>query len=581
MVAGKVLCAIGSLADGSSQTATIVVRVDPADDGGQLENDVSAGSALPDPDLSDNSAVQTIQVADQADLAVTLASGNSAASAGQPLTCTIRVTNNGPSNATNVSLEGQVPDGLQSGSVRTTRGACSTGGGQLSCNLGNLAAGAAAVITLSGKVSPSQRDALETTLSATADQPAPNQGNHHLSLTLPVAALAGLTLAQQVSPPAPVAGASLSYLLTVHNTGPASANAVTVTDTLPAAVKLAEATPVGQGACSVAGQVVTCNIGSLAANGEAQIAINGTVAPEGSGTLVSAASGWATEIRGGPAVESLTASLVRRADLSVAASGPASATPGLGASYQVTVTNAGPSTSSHAVLTDTLPAGITFSSAPGNACAADGQEVHCNVGALAPGHATVVTILGAVAQDASGLLVNTFSVSGPEADGNTANNRTTVNTSAGAVADLQLTMSGPLGDVGPWQAIDFDFSVSNRGPSTARGVALMQTLPEGASFVDASGAVCGATGTSVACDLSDLAAGATAQVTVRARMGHSPGGLVVTSGEVSTASADPVATNNTASLAFRTLYVSYWPVFAHDGRYPPGVHVSIQRRDER
>jgi hypothetical protein len=42
-------------------------------------------------------------------------------------------------------------------------------------------------------------------------------------------------------------------------------------------------------------------------------------------------------------------------------------------------------------------------------------------------------------------------------------------------------------------------------------------------------------------------------------MGLSPGGTVVTSGEVSSVATDPVPTNNTASLAFRTLYVTYWP----------------------
>jgi hypothetical protein len=57
------------------------------------------------------------------------------------------VTNNGPNNATGVTLSDPVPAGTTFVSVATSQGTC-TGGALVSCQLGNLNVGASVTITL-------------------------------------------------------------------------------------------------------------------------------------------------------------------------------------------------------------------------------------------------------------------------------------------------------------------------------------------------------------------------------------------------------------------------------------------------
>jgi len=85
-----------------------------------------------------------------------------------------------------------------------------------------------------------------------------------------------------------VAGDPLSYTLTVANNGPGAAGGVTVTDTLPGGVTYLSSTPAG--ACGVAGGIVTCDLGLVAAGGSAAAQITVAVGLGTSGILTNDAS---------------------------------------------------------------------------------------------------------------------------------------------------------------------------------------------------------------------------------------------------------------------------------------------------
>jgi uncharacterized repeat protein (TIGR01451 family) len=78
-------------------------------------------------------------------------------------------------------------------------------------------------------------------------------------------------------------GTKLTYVVTVRNNGPNSAPNVVITDTMPAGTTFVSANPT-RGTCSNAGNLVTCNIGTLANHRSAAIIIvvkvtapNGTI----------------------------------------------------------------------------------------------------------------------------------------------------------------------------------------------------------------------------------------------------------------------------------------------------------------
>lgn len=97
--------------------------------------------------------------------------------------------------------------------------------------------------------------------------------------------VAGMT---ESADPAQV-GANLTYNVTVRNLGPGNATAVTVTDTLPAALTFVSATP-SQGTCSTSGTPtkVTCSLGTLNNGASATIAL--VVVPNAAGSVTNAAT---------------------------------------------------------------------------------------------------------------------------------------------------------------------------------------------------------------------------------------------------------------------------------------------------
>jgi uncharacterized delta-60 repeat protein/uncharacterized repeat protein (TIGR01451 family) len=93
-----------------------------------------------------------------------------------------------------------------------------------------------------------------------------------------------LTIAGSAEPVAAADG--LTYTITIANNGPDPTYGVVVTDTLPAEVAFSSALPT-QGACSGT-DVVTCDLGSLAAAGSASIDL--VVSPSSAGTIANSAS---------------------------------------------------------------------------------------------------------------------------------------------------------------------------------------------------------------------------------------------------------------------------------------------------
>jgi uncharacterized repeat protein (TIGR01451 family) len=98
---------------------------------------------------------------------------------------------------------------------------------------------------------------------------------------------------------------------------------------------------------------------------------------------------------------------------------------GTNLTYSIAVTNTGPANATGVVLTDTLPADVAFVSAS-TGCTPAGNTVTCNIGNLANGASTTVTIT--VTPTKAGTITNTASVRGNESDPRQSNNSASVTT---------------------------------------------------------------------------------------------------------------------------------------------------------
>ncbi len=104
--------------------------------------------------------------------------------------------------------------------------------------------------------------------------------------------------------------------------------------------------------------------------------------------------------------------------------------------YRIVVTNNGPSPATNVVLTDNLPAGVTFGSASATQGTCSGTTtVMCNLGGLATGASAIVSII--VAPQSIGAVSNTASVTATESDPDINNNSATI------VTQVTTQSSGP------------------------------------------------------------------------------------------------------------------------------------------
>src|SRR5262249_247097 len=110
-------------------------------------------------------------------------------------------------------------------------------------------------------------------------------------------------------------------------------------------------------------------------------------------------------------------------------------------SYTIAVSNAGPSAATGVIVTDVLPAGMTYVSAagPGWGCSASGATVLCTAASIPVGAAPAITIVAIPMT--TGTMTATGMVTSTSADPISANNHATTDTN-GTAGDDEFGVSG-------------------------------------------------------------------------------------------------------------------------------------------
>ena len=266
-----VTCALGSLAVSGNATVTIVVTPTEA---GTLINAASVLCSIADPDDTNNTATTSTTVNTPQPIGADLSLGKTDSPdpvlAGNNLTYTIPVTNNGPDPATGVVVTDTLAAEVTFVSATPSQGSCSESSGTVTCNLDDLANGGSATVTI--VVTPVAGCALNNTASVASDLPDPNLDNNSATQSTTVNSATDLALTKTDSPDPVIAENNLTYSINVSNNGPDDSTGVVVTDTLAAEVTFVSATP-SQGSCSESSGTVTCNLGDLANGTTASITI--------------------------------------------------------------------------------------------------------------------------------------------------------------------------------------------------------------------------------------------------------------------------------------------------------------------
>ncbi len=225
----------------------------------------------------------------------------------------------------------------------------------------------------------------------------------------------------------------------------------------------------------------------------------------------------------------------------------ASAATGQNIVFSVTVNNDGPNAASGVVVTDLLPAGISFVSFAASQGNYNNTTGLWQVGAISNGGSATLGITGRATT--AGSVTNTAQVTQSNAfdpDSTPGNSVATEDDQASATinieaADLSLTNVGDRSAARVGDTVVFTVTVNNAGPSPATGVVVTSVLPPGLTLqsgVTAFGSFAGSTWT-----IGTIASGASATLTLTTRV-DTTGNKALLAQVTASNLADPDSTPN-------------------------------------
>jgi uncharacterized repeat protein (TIGR01451 family) len=542
-----------TVAAGGNVTITLVARAAATLAAGGVLTNTATVTAPDNVSPGGATASASVTVTQSARLAVTktLIEGLTAGKTGQ---YKITVTNHGPSQATGVMLTDTLPDGVTFDGVASSP-VC-TGAAAVPCTIGTLAVDQDASVVIAVHVPSSVPEGTDLTNTATAagDQPNPAPAGATATITNRVSRAADLEFSKTSANPV-TAGGPITYEVTVHNAGPSDAGNVVITDPVPAQVtdvKVGSVTP-GTGNCGVLANTVTCTFLTVGEGTDAAVEITGTVADDARGVIRNTATVSTSDLNTGSSEAHSAANVEATTGLSASkVAVPDQVAAGEALSYEVGVTNKGPSRATGITLDDRLPVGYTADSATAsNGATCDvtdsGGTVSCpDLGELGAGSVTV-TIRGHVASSVNpGELDNTATFTDTEGGSAAASSVVTVTRRT----TLSVTKTAGQSSVDAGSAAHWTILVRNDGPSDAVDLPVIDA-PDPA-FTVTGLTISGGTGscsvTGLRCDLDRLPAHDAVSIDVTATV-HPGTQAGVTITNCATANGETSARDSTGCAA--------------------------------
>ncbi|SFO47618.1 conserved repeat domain-containing protein/gliding motility-associated C-terminal domain-containing protein [Chitinophaga sp. YR627] len=496
---------IASLPNGSTVTYTVTVTTSAAFNS-PLVNSASATSDLLDPVTGDNISTVILPPNRQSDIGVVKSTTATTFAPGEDVTYTFTVTNNGPSDGSNVSVTDNAPAGttIKSWTAVTTTGTATvpvtSGAGNINETITELPNGA--VVTYTVVVTTTSNFTGNLSNTATATNATDIVGTNNSSTTTPItpSPKADIVVVKSTAATTFAPGEDVTYTITVTNNGPSDATNVTVTDNAPTGTTIKAWTAV-----ATTGIVNLTNVtGSGNINESIALLPNGAVVTYT--VVVATPSNFSTNLINTAGANSSVADPVAtnnnstttgitpapKADIAVVKSTTATTfAPGEDVTYTITVTNNGPSDAANVVVTDNAPTGTTIKSwtaavTTGTVTlpAASGTgNINESIANVPNGAVVTYTVVVSTPASFTANLSNTAAGSSDATDPVPANNNsTTTGIVPAPKADIAVVKSTTATSFAPGEDVTYTITVTNNGPSDAANVVVTDNAPTGTTI---------------------------------------------------------------------------------------------------
>ena len=242
-----------------------------ANSGGDVDDTATVTSATADPNPNNNSAVGRVSFRSAVDLSLVKADAPDPVTAGTNLTYTLSVANAGPSTAVNVVVHDALSGQVSFVSATPSQGSCQAGvvpgdpTKPLTCNLGTLASGGSATLTVVVNVNSDVPPGtiLVNNADVTSDSPDSNTSNNVATASTTVQTRADLAILKTSDSAVYKPSTVVTYSINVMNNGPSKALNVVVTDNLPELKAAIYQSDTG-GCVRSTPTTLTCNLGDMA-----------------------------------------------------------------------------------------------------------------------------------------------------------------------------------------------------------------------------------------------------------------------------------------------------------------------------